>query len=61
MPLTCFNVNMAMGRDNTALIQKVESALPPHIGDCVMAIDKGDVVFEHVSGILSCPACRGTF
>lgn len=32
-------------------IAKVEDALPPHIGACVLAIDHGEVVFKHAYGL----------
>jgi CubicO group peptidase (beta-lactamase class C family) len=41
---------MAIAGDTAEIAQKVEAALPPHVGDCVMAIDDGEVVFEHASG-----------
>jgi CubicO group peptidase (beta-lactamase class C family) len=40
----------AMANDEAQLAKKVESALPPHVGACVLAIDDGKVVFEHASG-----------
>ena len=33
------------------LAEKVEAALPPHVGACVLAIDDGEVVFEHAYGL----------
>jgi CubicO group peptidase (beta-lactamase class C family) len=41
----------AMASDSPELARAVESALPPHVGLCVMAIDHGKVVFEHASGV----------
>ena len=40
-----------MASDEAQLAKKVESALPPHVGACVLAIDDGKVVFEHTSGL----------
>lgn len=51
MLLTCFSVNIAMGHDDTKRAQSVEAALPLHIGACVLAIDEGEVVFKHASGL----------
>ena len=41
----------AMASDSPELARAVESALPPHVGACVMAIDHGKVVFEHAGGL----------
>ncbi len=32
-------------------VRDVEAALPPHVGACVMAIDRGQLVFEHAAGL----------
>jgi CubicO group peptidase (beta-lactamase class C family) len=42
---------VAMSSDSPDLVRQVEAALPPHPGACVLAIDGGDVVFEHAFGI----------
>jgi CubicO group peptidase (beta-lactamase class C family) len=42
---------VGMASDETQLAAKVEAALPPHVGACVLAIDHGKVVFEHGSGL----------
>ncbi len=43
--------SMVMAKDSTELALKVDAALPPHVGACVMAIDDGQVVFEHATGL----------
>jgi CubicO group peptidase (beta-lactamase class C family) len=43
--------NAAQADRESGLVQQVEAALPPHIGACVMAIDDGEVVFEHAYGL----------
>ncbi|MEX2307349.1 MAG: serine hydrolase domain-containing protein [Pirellulales bacterium] len=40
-----------MSSDSSELARQVESALPPHIGACVLTIDGGRVVFEHAFGL----------
>ncbi len=40
-----------MANDESKLAEKVESALPPHVGAGVLAIDHGEIVFEHASGL----------
>ncbi|MEX0613181.1 MAG: serine hydrolase domain-containing protein [Pirellulales bacterium] len=42
---------VAMSSDSSELARQVESALPPHIGACVLTIDGGRVVFEHAFGL----------
>ena len=42
---------IAMADEKSELTQKVEAALPPHIGACVLAIDGGRLVFEHATGL----------
>src|SRR4051794_40675242 len=37
--------------EQSDVIRKVESALPPHVGACVLALDRGKVIFEHASGL----------
>jgi CubicO group peptidase (beta-lactamase class C family) len=39
-----------MVKDTSELARQVEAALPAHVGACVLAIDGGDVVFEHAYG-----------
>ncbi len=41
----------ATAGESTDVARAVESALPPHLGACVMAIDHGKVVFEQGFGI----------
>lgn len=41
----------AMASEDQQLAAKVEAALPPHAGACVLAINKGEVVFEHAFGL----------
>jgi CubicO group peptidase (beta-lactamase class C family) len=41
----------AMANDTNELAAKVEAALPPHAGACVLAINKGEVIFEHSFGL----------
>jgi CubicO group peptidase (beta-lactamase class C family) len=41
----------AMASERPELVRAVEAALPPHVGVCVMAIDHGEIVFEHASGL----------
>jgi hypothetical protein len=33
------------------LVAQVEAALPPHVGACVLAIDRGRATFEHAYGL----------
>src|SRR5262249_36789156 len=40
----------AMAGESSELGRSVETALPPHVGACVMAIDHGKVVFERAYG-----------
>ncbi len=49
--VTMLAVVEAMAIEPPELVQAVEAALPPHVGDCVVAIDHGQVVFEHASGL----------
>jgi CubicO group peptidase (beta-lactamase class C family) len=48
--VTMLAVTRAMASEPPELVHAVEAALPPHVGDCVMAIDHGKVVFEHAAG-----------
>ncbi len=41
----------AMASESPELVRAVDAALPPHVGACVMAIDYGEVVFEHAEGL----------
>jgi CubicO group peptidase (beta-lactamase class C family) len=41
----------AMANEDPQLAAKVEAALPPHSGACVLAINGGEVVFEHAYGL----------
>src|SRR4051812_35396259 len=40
-----------MAAEQPNLVSRVESALPPHVGACVLALDHGRVIFEHASGL----------
>ena len=40
-----------MASETSELTRKVAEALPPHCGACVLAIDGGQVVFEHADGL----------
>jgi CubicO group peptidase (beta-lactamase class C family) len=40
-----------MAEEPDELLHRVESALPPHVGACVLAIDRGTVIFEHGFGV----------
>ena len=40
-----------MASETAQLSEQVEAALPPHVGACVLAIDDGQIVFEHASGL----------
>jgi CubicO group peptidase (beta-lactamase class C family) len=40
-----------MAIDEPQLVAKVDAALPPHVGACVLALDRGDVVFEYANGL----------
>ncbi len=40
-----------MADEKSDRIQRVNAALPPHVGACVMAIDGGRVVFDHATGL----------
>jgi CubicO group peptidase (beta-lactamase class C family) len=42
---------VAMAREPSPLSRQVEAALPPHIGACVLAIDGGQVIFQHAYGL----------
>jgi len=41
----------AAASDQAELATKVKAALPAHVGACVLAIDGGQVVFEHAEGL----------
>jgi CubicO group peptidase (beta-lactamase class C family) len=41
---------VAMSREPD-LVSQVEAALPPHVGACILAIDGGQVTFEHAYGV----------
>jgi CubicO group peptidase (beta-lactamase class C family) len=41
----------ATAGESSEPIQKVEAALPPHVGACVLGIDHGKVVFKHGYGV----------
>lgn len=56
--LICLSISLvlvtamtATAIDTAELAKKVEAALPPHAGACVLAINNGDVVFEHAYGL----------
>jgi len=49
--ITALAAMEAVAEKSPELIRKVEAALPPHVGVCVMAIDGGEIVFEHASGL----------
>jgi len=49
--VTAMVAQEAMPGELAELARKVEAALPPHVGTCVMAIDHGKLVFEHASGL----------
>lgn len=40
-----------IANESADLVRRVETALPPHVGACVMSIDQGKVVFEHSYGL----------
>src|SRR3954465_6241993 len=42
----------AVAFDSPGLARKVEALLPPQIGVCVLAVDGGEVVFEHAYGVI---------
>src|SRR3954470_23084743 len=42
----------AVASDSPMLAHKVEALLPPHVGACVLALDGGEVVFEHAYGVI---------
>ena len=37
--------------DVAELGRRVEAALPPHVGACVLAVDRGEVVLRHAAGL----------
>jgi CubicO group peptidase (beta-lactamase class C family) len=41
----------AMAIDEPQLASKINAALPPHVGACVLALDRGDIVFEYAKGL----------
>jgi CubicO group peptidase (beta-lactamase class C family) len=43
--------NQAIANESSELVRRVETALPPHLGACVMAIDHDKVVFEQAYGL----------
>jgi CubicO group peptidase (beta-lactamase class C family) len=49
MALICHNA--AMADEKSRLVEQVAHALPPHLGACVLAVDQGQVVFEHAMGL----------
>jgi CubicO group peptidase (beta-lactamase class C family) len=49
-------VRPVLAKSNSELARRVEAALPPHVGACVMAIDHGDIVFEHAYGLADADA-----
>jgi CubicO group peptidase (beta-lactamase class C family) len=42
---------LAMADEKPQLAERLVRVLPPHIGACVLAIDNGQVVFEHAMGV----------
>jgi CubicO group peptidase (beta-lactamase class C family) len=42
---------MARANDHAELARQVQAALPPHVGGCILAIDTGQLVFEHTTGL----------
>ena len=49
--IVVFTPMAALASDTEQLVAKVQAALPPHLGACVLAMDEGHVVFEHGFGI----------
>lgn len=49
--VTALIANQAIAVTRPNLVRAVEAALPPHFGACVMAIDRGELVFEHAEGL----------
>jgi CubicO group peptidase (beta-lactamase class C family) len=49
--VAALTVSEAMAGESTQLTRAVEKALPKHVGACVMAIDRGRVVFEYADGV----------
>jgi CubicO group peptidase (beta-lactamase class C family) len=48
--------SVIMAADDRELSRRVEAALPPHVGACVLAIDDGKVVYEHGFGLADAEA-----
>jgi CubicO group peptidase (beta-lactamase class C family) len=46
-----FTCRVAMADAPSDLARRVEAALPPHVGACVLAMDHGRVTFEHAFGL----------
>lgn len=44
-------MSLATAKEASEIVRKVEAALPPHVGACVLAIDGGNVVFENAYGL----------
>jgi CubicO group peptidase (beta-lactamase class C family) len=40
-----------LAKNNPDLARRVEAALPAHVGACVLAIDQGEIEFEHAYGL----------
>src|SRR4051794_32787751 len=44
-------VTQSMAGVKADLVREVEQSLPNHLGACVLAINQGEVVFEHAYGL----------
>jgi CubicO group peptidase (beta-lactamase class C family) len=49
--VTALIAHQAMGTESAAIVRAVEAVLPSHVGACVMALNRGRVVFEHAAGL----------
>src|SRR5262245_43855562 len=49
--VTAFFISSSMASEPETVEQRVESALPPHIGACILAIDHGEIAFKHAYGV----------
>lgn len=46
-----FVATLGMAEPPTELTAQVAAALPPHVGACVLAIDRGEIVFKQAYGL----------
>jgi CubicO group peptidase (beta-lactamase class C family) len=49
--IAILSVAASFAQESPGLVRKVEDVLPPHVGACVLAIDRGDVVLRQSYGL----------